>query len=164
MHQMLRKLFFVCRLDPFRPAKIPNTSPCSWTIWHLPMHLDIHLPLGGDMHLLHFASILTWQQLKFKVLFGQWYEPPVVNLQQPEQGLHQECQNCPQNRIRHLTGSMRRRVEAIIRARSGYTRYWKRGYIMPFEVTISSTFIKISTSRCFLPQMFQHHTYNHHIC
>jgi hypothetical protein len=34
-----------------------------------------------------------------------------------------EWQNLPQNHIRRITGSMRRRVEAIIRARGGYIRY-----------------------------------------
>jgi hypothetical protein len=38
----------------------------------------------------HFASNSTWPELKLKILFGQWYEPHAVNLQQLEQALHQE--------------------------------------------------------------------------
>jgi hypothetical protein len=72
------------------------------------------------LHTRHLASILTRPQLKFSILFGQWYEPPVINL---EQALHQEWQNLPQNHIRRLTGSMGRRVEAVLRTRGGYTRY-----------------------------------------
>lgn len=62
----------------------------------------------------------VWDILGRKI---QNLDPPVVNLQQLEQALHQEWQNLPQNRIRRFTGSMRRRVEAVIRARGGYTRY-----------------------------------------
>jgi hypothetical protein len=40
-----------------------------------------------------------------------------------KQALLQEWQNLPQNHIRRLTGSMRRRVEAIIWACGGYTPY-----------------------------------------
>ena len=50
-------------------------------------------------------------------------EPPVQNLQQLEAALHQEWLQLTQHEIRRLTGSMRRRVECVIRARGGYTRY-----------------------------------------
>ena len=62
----------------------------------------------------------VWEILGRKI---QNLDQPIVNLQQQEQALHQEWQNLSQNRIRRLTGSMRRRVEAVIRARGGYTRY-----------------------------------------
>ena len=50
-------------------------------------------------------------------------DPPVQNLQQLEAALHQEWQQLIQQQIRRLTGSMRRRVECVVRARGGYTRY-----------------------------------------
>ena len=50
-------------------------------------------------------------------------ELPVQNLQQLEAALHQEWQQLIQQQIRRLTGSMRRWVECVIRARGGYTRY-----------------------------------------
>lgn len=50
-------------------------------------------------------------------------EPPVQNLQELEAALHQEWRQLTQQQIRRLTGSMRRRVECVIRARGGYTRY-----------------------------------------
>ena len=53
----------------------------------------------------------------------QKLDPPVANLQQLVQSLHREWQNIPQDRIRRLTGSMRRRVNAVSRVRGGNTRY-----------------------------------------
>jgi transposase len=50
-------------------------------------------------------------------------EPPVQNIRQLEAALHQEWQQLSQQDIRRLTGGMRRRVEAVIQARGGYTRY-----------------------------------------
>ena len=50
-------------------------------------------------------------------------EPPVQNICQLEVGLHQEWQQLSQQNIRRPTGGMRRRVEAVIQARGGYTRY-----------------------------------------
>jgi transposase len=50
-------------------------------------------------------------------------EPPVQNIRQLEAALHQEWQQLSRQGIRRLTGGMRRRVEAVIRARGGYTRY-----------------------------------------
>jgi hypothetical protein len=38
--------------------------------------------------------------------------------------LHREWQQLSQQDIRRLTGGMRRRVEAVIQALGGYTRYW----------------------------------------
>jgi hypothetical protein len=50
-------------------------------------------------------------------------EPPVQNIRQLEATLHQEWQKLSQQDIRRLTGGMGRRVEAVIQARGGYTRY-----------------------------------------
>ena len=50
-------------------------------------------------------------------------EPPVQNIRQLEAALHQEWQQLSQQDIQRLTGGMRRRVEAVIQARGGYTRY-----------------------------------------
>ena len=50
-------------------------------------------------------------------------EPPVQNIRQLETALHREWQQLSQQDIRRLTGGMRRRVEAVIQARGGYTRY-----------------------------------------
>jgi hypothetical protein len=51
-------------------------------------------------------------------------EPPVQNIRQLEVALPREWQQLSQQDIRRLTGGMRRRVEAVIQARGGYTRYW----------------------------------------
>ena len=51
-------------------------------------------------------------------------EPPVQNIRQLEAALHREWQQLSQQDIRRLTGGMRRRIEAVIQARGGYTRYW----------------------------------------
>jgi hypothetical protein len=40
-----------------------------------------------------------------------------------EAALHREWQQLSQQDIRHLTGGMRHRAEAVIQARGGYTRY-----------------------------------------
>jgi transposase len=50
-------------------------------------------------------------------------EPPVQIIRQLEATLHREWQQLSQQDIRRLTGGMRRRVEAVIHARGGYTRY-----------------------------------------
>jgi transposase len=50
-------------------------------------------------------------------------EPPVQNIRQLEAAFHREWQQLSQQDIRRLTGGMRRRVEAVIQARAGYTRY-----------------------------------------
>jgi transposase len=50
-------------------------------------------------------------------------EPHVKNIRQLEAALHREWQQLSQQDIRRLTGGMRRRVEAVIQARGGYTRY-----------------------------------------
>ena len=47
-------------------------------------------------------------------------EPPVQNIRQLEAALHREWQQLSQQDIRRLTG----RIEAVIQAREGYTRYW----------------------------------------
>ena len=51
-------------------------------------------------------------------------EPPVQHIHQLEAALHREWEQLSQQYIRRLTGGMRRRVEAVIQARGGYTRYW----------------------------------------
>ena len=50
-------------------------------------------------------------------------DPPVRNLQELEQALHEEWQGIPLERIRRLVASMRRRLAYVIRARGGYSRY-----------------------------------------
>jgi hypothetical protein len=47
----------------------------------------------------------------------------VQNIHQLEATLHREWQQLSQQDIRCLTGGIRRRFEAIIQARGGYTRY-----------------------------------------
>jgi transposase len=61
-----------------------------------------------------------WDMLGRRILA---LEPPVQNIRQLEAALHQEWQQLSQQDIRRLTGGMRRRVEAVIHARGGYTRY-----------------------------------------
>ena len=51
-------------------------------------------------------------------MLGHALEPPVQNIRQLEAALHREWQQLLQQDL------MRRRVEAIIQARGGYTRYW----------------------------------------
>ena len=50
-------------------------------------------------------------------------EPPVQNFRQLEEALHRAWQQLSQQDIPHLTGGMRRKVEAVIQARGGYTLY-----------------------------------------
>ena len=50
--------------------------------------------------------------------------PPMQIIRQLEAALHWEWQQLSQQNIRHLTGQMKRSVEAVIQARGGYTRYW----------------------------------------
>ena len=59
-----------------------------------------------------------WDMLGRRI---QAREPSVQNIRQLEATLHQQLS---QQDIRRLTGGMRRRVEAVIHARGGYTRYW----------------------------------------
>jgi transposase len=61
-----------------------------------------------------------WDMLDRRI---QAREPPVQNIRQLEAALHREWQQLSRQGIRRLTGGMRRRVEADIRARGGYTRY-----------------------------------------
>jgi len=49
--------------------------------------------------------------------------PPVQSLNDLEQTLHQEWQRLAQVRIRHLVGSMRRRLETAIRVNGSNTHY-----------------------------------------
>ena len=50
-------------------------------------------------------------------------EPSVQNSRQLEVALHREWQQLSQQDIRRLNEGMRCRVEAVIQARGGYTRY-----------------------------------------
>ena len=50
-------------------------------------------------------------------------QPPVQNLVQLEAALHDEWQRLPRDRIRRFTSGMRRRVQAVIQAHGGYTKY-----------------------------------------
>jgi isopentenyl phosphate kinase len=61
-----------------------------------------------------------WDMLGRRILAR---EPPVQNIRQMEAALHREWQQLSQQDIRRLTGGMRRRIEAVIQARGGYTRY-----------------------------------------
>ena len=61
-----------------------------------------------------------WDMLGRRI---QAREPLVQNIRQLEAALHREWQQLSQQDIRRLTGAMRRRVEAVIQARGGYTRY-----------------------------------------
>ena len=61
-----------------------------------------------------------WDMLSHRI---QAWKPPVQNIRQLEASFHREWQQLSQQDIRRLTGGMRRRVEAIIQARGGYTRY-----------------------------------------
>ena len=61
-----------------------------------------------------------WEMLGRRILAR---EPPVQNIRQLEAALHREWQQLSQQDIRRLTGGMRRRIEADIQARGGYTRY-----------------------------------------
>jgi transposase len=61
-----------------------------------------------------------WDMLGRRI---QAREPPVQNISQLEAALHREWQQLSQQDIRRLTGGMRHRVEAVIQARGGCTRY-----------------------------------------
>ena len=60
-----------------------------------------------------------WEMLCRRI---QSRESSVQNIRQLEATLHREWQQLSQQDIRRLTGGMRRRVEAVIQARGGYTR------------------------------------------
>ena len=61
-----------------------------------------------------------WDMLGRRI---QAREPHVQNIRQLEAALHRDWQQLSQQDTRRLTGRMRRRVEAVIQARGGYTRY-----------------------------------------
>ena len=61
-----------------------------------------------------------WDMLGRRI---QARELPVQNIHQLEAALHREWQQLSQQDIRRLTVEMRRRVEAVIQERGGYTRY-----------------------------------------
>ena len=61
-----------------------------------------------------------WDMLGRRI---QAREPLVQNIRQLEAALHREWQQLSQQDIRRLTGGMQHRVEAVIQARGGYTRY-----------------------------------------
>ena len=62
-----------------------------------------------------------WDMLGRRI---QAREPPVETIRQLQAALHREWQQLSQQDIQRLIGGMRRRVEAVIQARGGYTRYW----------------------------------------
>ena len=62
----------------------------------------------------------SWEMLGRRV---QAFEPPVQNLRQFEAALYRKWRQLPQQHIRRLTGGIRRRVDAVIQARVGFTRY-----------------------------------------
>jgi hypothetical protein len=62
-----------------------------------------------------------WNMLGRRI---QVRKPHVHNIRQLEAALHREWQQLSQQDIRRLTGGMRRRVEAVIHARGGYSRCW----------------------------------------
>ena len=62
----------------------------------------------------------TWNMLGRRI---QAREPHVQSIRQLEAALHREWQQLSQQDIRRLTVGMRRRDEAVIQARGGYTRY-----------------------------------------
>jgi transposase len=61
-----------------------------------------------------------WDMLGRRI---QAREPPVQSIRQLEAALHREWQRLSQQDIRRLIGGVRRRVEAVIQAREGYTQY-----------------------------------------
>jgi hypothetical protein len=75
----------------------------------------------------HGVQNTIWHIEHIWEMFGrriQAREPPVQNIRQLEAALHREWQQLSQQDIWRLTGGMRRRVEAVIQAHGGYTRYW----------------------------------------
>ena len=58
----------------------------------------------------------------------QAVEPPVQSLHQLVAALHREWRQLPQQHTLRLTGGMRRSVESVIQARSGFTRYLTLNY------------------------------------
>jgi transposase len=61
-----------------------------------------------------------WDMLGRRI---QALELPVQNISTLKAALHREWQQLSKEDIRRLTGRMIRRVEAVIQARGGYTRY-----------------------------------------
>ena len=61
-----------------------------------------------------------WDMLGRRILA---HDPPVQNIRQLEAALHREWQQLSEQDIRRLIGGIRRRVEAVIQTRGGYTRY-----------------------------------------
>ena len=51
-------------------------------------------------------------------------DPPPQTLDELEAALHRVWRQLTIHQIRRLTGGMRRRVEAFIRTRRAFTRYW----------------------------------------
>lgn len=62
----------------------------------------------------------VWDYLGIRV---RQRDPPVQNLHELEQALHEEWQRLPQRKIQRLVQGMRRRVEAVIQAVGEYIRY-----------------------------------------
>ena len=72
--------------------------------------------MSSDLNPIHHI----WDMLGRRM---QAREPHVENIPQLEAALHREWQQLSRQDIRRLTGGMRRRIEAVIHAREGYTRY-----------------------------------------
>lgn len=78
-------------------------------------------PLPWPAMSLYFNPIEhIWDMLGRRV---QATEPLVQHLRQLEAAFHREWRQIPQQEIRRLAGGMRRRVEACIQSRGGFTRY-----------------------------------------
>jgi hypothetical protein len=111
----------------------PHTSykacVCGWQRQASSFKSSNRLPPKRSRDFCSLASISTelnpiehiWDMSDRRI---QAREPHVQNIRQLETALHQEWQQLSQQDIRRPTGGMRRRVEAVIQVRGGYTRYW----------------------------------------
>lgn len=72
--------------------------------------------MSPDQNLLEHVWYILGRRLQAQT-------PPVHTLPQIEAALHREWQQLPMQQNRRLTGGIRRRVETVIRARGGFTRY-----------------------------------------
>ena len=90
------------------------------------LSIDLHSSKSTIRLSFHFQNVTLMNHLTTYMLCRriQAREPHVQNIRQLEAALHREWQQLSQQDIRRLTGGMRCRVEAVIHARGGYTRYW----------------------------------------
>jgi hypothetical protein len=65
-----------------------------------------------------------WDMLDSRIRLGNLLCKTFVVSWKLKVALHREWQQLSQHNIRRLTGGMRRRVDAVIQVREGYTRYW----------------------------------------